>query len=78
MPVTLYPPVITQNLLSPDHGGYYVDELCQQIYDATKGWGVSSIFLCKIDMFVGGYAQKEVVPLINALRLRCFPEIKLQ
>ena len=41
MPIPLYPKVILDNDLSPDHGGSEVDDLCQQIQDATKGWGVS-------------------------------------
>lgn len=41
MTIPLYPDIVRQNDLSPDHGGSEVDELCQQIHDATKGWGVS-------------------------------------
>lgn len=41
MSIAIYPTVVTENDLSPDHGGSEVDELCEQIYDATKGWGVS-------------------------------------
>jgi hypothetical protein len=45
MPIPLYPKVVAENDLSPDHGGSEVDELCQQIHDATKGWGVrTSVF----------------------------------
>ena len=35
MTVSLYPPVILAQDLSPDHGGSKVDELCQEIHDAT-------------------------------------------
>jgi hypothetical protein len=28
------------NDLSPDHGGSDVDEACEIIHNATKGWGV--------------------------------------
>lgn len=42
MPITLYPAVVTNNDLSPDHGGSVVDESCEEIYKATKGWGVST------------------------------------
>lgn len=41
MPVALYPKVVRDNDLSPDHGGSEVDELCEQIYKATKGWGAN-------------------------------------
>jgi hypothetical protein len=40
MSIALYPKVVQDNDLSPDHGGHDVDDLCQQIHDATKGWGV--------------------------------------
>jgi hypothetical protein len=42
MSISLYSKVIRDNSLSPDHGGSDVDDLCQQIHDATKGWGVSN------------------------------------
>jgi hypothetical protein len=38
MTIPLYPDIVTT--LSPGHGGSEVDDLCQQIHDATKGWGV--------------------------------------
>ena len=41
MTVSLYPPIVLQRDLSPDHGGAKVDELCEAIHKATKGWGVS-------------------------------------
>ena len=40
MTIVLYPNVVYENNLAPDHGGSEVDEACEQIYDATKGWGV--------------------------------------
>ena len=56
MTITLYPAIVHDNSLSLDHGGSEVDEACEQIYNATKGWGVSngrcccchacSLFLC--------------------------------
>lgn len=45
MTITLYPAIVYDNNLSLDHGGSEVDEACEQIYNATKGWGVSGIFL---------------------------------
>jgi hypothetical protein len=41
MTITLYPAIVYDNNLSLDHGGSEVDEACEQIYNATKGWGVS-------------------------------------
>jgi hypothetical protein len=41
MTIRLYPDIVRENKLAPDHGGSEVDELCEQIRDATKGWGVS-------------------------------------
>jgi hypothetical protein len=40
---TLYPDISSEKNLSPDHGGSKVDELCEQIQYAMKGWGVSLI-----------------------------------
>jgi hypothetical protein len=40
MTIALYPQVVYENNLAPDHGGSEVDEACEQIHDATKGWGV--------------------------------------
>jgi hypothetical protein len=37
----LYPSVVMAQSLSPDHGGSKVDELCEAIHDATKGWGAN-------------------------------------
>jgi hypothetical protein len=41
MPVPLYPEVVLAQTLSPEHGGQKVDELCEEIHDATKGWGAN-------------------------------------
>jgi hypothetical protein len=41
MSVSIYPPIVVQRDLSPDHGGSKVDDLCEEIHTATKGWGVS-------------------------------------
>ena len=41
MTITLYPAIVHDNSLSLDHGGSEVDEACEQINNATKGWGVS-------------------------------------
>lgn len=41
MTITLYPAIVHDNSLSLDHGGAEVDEACEQIHSATKGWGVS-------------------------------------
>ena len=45
MTIQIYPEIVRQNDLSPDHGGSKVDELCEQIHGATKGWGVSDLFV---------------------------------
>lgn len=41
MTIVLYPDIVLNNDLSPDHGGSDVDDICEEIYSATKGWGVS-------------------------------------
>lgn len=41
MPIPLYPPIVAENNLAPDHGGSRVDELCEEIHGATKGWGAN-------------------------------------
>jgi annexin A13 len=41
MTVTLYPDIVRQNDLAPDHAGSEVDEICERIHDATKGWGAN-------------------------------------
>lgn len=41
MTIPLYPPMVMENDLSPDHFGAEVDEICESIYDATKGWGAN-------------------------------------
>jgi hypothetical protein len=41
MSIALYPDIILQNDLSPDHFGSTVDDLCQEIVDATSGWGAN-------------------------------------
>ena len=41
MTVSLYPDVVLSQDLSPDHGGTKVDDLCEAIHDATKGWGAN-------------------------------------
>ena len=41
-PIDIYPAIVHENDLSPDHGGSEVDELCDDIEKATTGWGVSS------------------------------------
>jgi hypothetical protein len=41
MTIALYPDVVLQNDLSPAHGGSTVDELAEDIYNATKGWGAN-------------------------------------
>jgi hypothetical protein len=48
MTITLYPAIVYDNSLSLDHGGSEVDEACEQIYNATKGWGVSSRTLLSV------------------------------
>jgi hypothetical protein len=40
MTIALYPNVVYENNLAPDHGGSEVDEACEEIHAATKGWGV--------------------------------------
>ena len=41
MTVSLYPAVVLEQDLSPDHGGSKIDDLCHEIHDATKGWGAN-------------------------------------
>ncbi|GKZ00641.1 hypothetical protein MPSEU_001016300 [Mayamaea pseudoterrestris] len=42
MPIPLYPEMVMRQDLSPDHGfGPEIDDCCQQIHDATKGWGAN-------------------------------------
>lgn len=45
MPINLYPSVVHENDLSPEHGGSDVDELCDDIEKATTGWGVSELIV---------------------------------
>ena len=40
MTIPIYPDIVTEQDLSPDHFGSEIDDLCQQIRDATKGWCV--------------------------------------
>jgi len=43
MTIDLYPEIIRQEDLSPDSGfGGDIDEDCQVIHDATKGWGANA------------------------------------
>lgn len=50
MTIPIYPDIVRENNLAPDHGGSAVDDLCQQIHDATKGWGVRfSRFLLRME-----------------------------
>mmetsp|Transcript_28086 Transcript_28086/g.78759 ORF Transcript_28086/g.78759 Transcript_28086/m.78759 type:complete len:336 (+) Transcript_28086:72-1079(+) len=42
MTINIYPDIVRQDDLSPDQGfGSDIDDLCQQIQDATKGWGAN-------------------------------------
>jgi len=41
MTIPLYPSIVMEASLSPDHAGSKVDDLCQEIHDATKGWGAN-------------------------------------
>ncbi|ACI65915.1 annexin [Phaeodactylum tricornutum CCAP 1055/1] len=42
MTIPIYPGIVKENDLSPDQGfGSEIDDLCQQIRDATKGWGAN-------------------------------------
>lgn len=43
MTITLFPDIVLNNDLSPDHGGADVDDIVEEIYSATKGWGVGSV-----------------------------------
>lgn len=47
MPVPLYPDIVMRQDLSPDQGfGPEIDDLCQTIHDATKGWGANKQKVC--------------------------------
>jgi len=42
MALALFPPIVMENDLSPDEGfGPEIDEVCQSIDDATRGWGAN-------------------------------------
>lgn len=41
MTVPIYPSIVKEQDLSPDHFGSEIDELCEQIRSATKGWGAN-------------------------------------
>lgn len=58
MTISLYPSFVIQRNLSPEHGGAKIDELCEQIHSATKGWGVSWLGVCishEMTVFTGTY-----------------------
>ena len=41
MTIALYPDFVTANDLTADHYGAEMDDYCQEITDATKGWGAN-------------------------------------
>lgn len=41
MTLPIYPDIVKQKDLTPEHFGSVVDDICQQIRDATKGWGAN-------------------------------------
>lgn len=41
MTIALYPPIVMENDLAPEHFGAEIDEICQSIDDATRGWGAN-------------------------------------
>jgi hypothetical protein len=41
MPIPLYPEIIAKNDLTPDHFGAEIDDVCEEIFSATKGWGAN-------------------------------------
>jgi hypothetical protein len=41
MPIPLYPEIIAKNDLTPDHFGAEIDDVCEEILSATKGWGAN-------------------------------------
>ena len=75
MTITLYPAIVHDNSLSLDHGGSEVDEACEQIYNATKGWGVSngssccchacSLYLC-VYWYTTSYSFLENTKILNS------------
>jgi Annexin len=48
MTISLYPPIVMQKELTPEHYESEVDEYCQAITDATKGWGADKSKVVKI------------------------------
>ena len=43
MPLNLYPQIIHQSDLSPDSVGSEIDEVCNQIAAACKGFGTDEV-----------------------------------
>lgn len=41
MTIDLYPPIVKEQNLSPDHFGSDIDDIVEEIYNATKGWGAN-------------------------------------
>jgi hypothetical protein len=41
MTINIYPEIVHENDLTPDAFGPEIDEYCQEIHDACKGWGAS-------------------------------------
>lgn len=48
MTISLYPDIVMKKELTPEHYGSEVDEYCQEITDATKGWGANKNKVVKI------------------------------
>lgn len=42
MTINIYPEIVHENDLTPDAFGPEIDEYCQEIHDACKGWGASA------------------------------------
>lgn len=41
MTIDLYPAIVKEQNLAPDHFGSHIDDLCEEIHNATKGWGAN-------------------------------------
>ena len=41
MTIDIYPAIVHENDLSPDAFGPEIDEACEEIHDAVKGWGAN-------------------------------------
>lgn len=65
MSVRIYPDVVMAQDLSPEHGGSRVDELCEEIHDATKGKKILVITLFERGWISGYPLTVTVCPFLS-------------